>query len=89
MNATQRPPKNCAGTRPKQHKHLWPPRRPRSSRWLSLGPRTLLATAIEEVEVALQYDMITAEFAAAWLADIGALAFINVEPFTNKIAISE
>jgi hypothetical protein len=49
----------------------------------------LLAIAIEEVQAALQYDMITPEFAAAWLADIGALAFVNVEPFTNNLAATE
>jgi hypothetical protein len=49
----------------------------------------LLAIEIEEVGTSLKHDMITAEGAVTWLDYIGAFDFINVEPFTNKMAVTE
>ena len=48
----------------------------------------MLALEISEVGVSLKHDMITAEGAVTWLDCIGAVPFINVEPFTNKIEVA-
>jgi len=48
----------------------------------------LLALEIDEIGVSLKHNMITAEFAMTWLGYIGALELINVEPFTNKMAVT-
>ena len=48
----------------------------------------MLALEINEVGVSLKHDMITAEGAVTWLDYIGAVEFINVEPFTNKVEVT-
>lgn len=48
----------------------------------------MLALEIQEVGVSLRYDMIDAQGAVTWLDYIGAVQFINVEPFTNKIEVA-
>ena len=46
------------------------------------------ALELEEIGIALKHNMIDAEAAVTWLDFIGALNFINVEPFTNKIEVT-
>jgi hypothetical protein len=48
----------------------------------------MLALEIAEVGTSLKHDMITAESAVTWLDYIGAVEFINVPPFTNKIEVA-
>ena len=49
----------------------------------------LLATELDEIGIALRYDMISPEGAVSWLFYSGADTFLNVEPFTNKIGLVE
>jgi hypothetical protein len=48
-----------------------------------------LALELDEIGVALSHNMISAEGAVSWIYYIGANQFVNVEPFTNKIALLE
>lgn len=47
-----------------------------------------IALELDEIGIALKHNMIDAEAAVTWLDFIGAVNFINVEPFTNKIEVS-
>ena len=47
----------------------------------------LLGLEVEEIGISLKFNMINAEGAVTWLDYIGALHFINVEPWTNKIGV--
>lgn len=48
-----------------------------------------IGVELDEIGVSLKHGMITAEGAVAWLDYIGAVQFINVEPFTNKIEVDD
>jgi hypothetical protein len=49
----------------------------------------LLAAELDEIDVSLVHNIISPEGAVSWLYYIGADQFVNVEPFTNKIALLE
>jgi hypothetical protein len=46
-----------------------------------------IVAELDEIGVSLKLGMISAEGAVTWLDYVGAVEFINVEPFTNKIEV--
>ena len=48
---------------------------------------SLIGTELDEIGISLKHGMITPECAVSWLDHAGLMNFVNVEPFTNKIAI--
>jgi hypothetical protein len=49
----------------------------------------LMSMELDEIGVSLKHGMIGPEFAGSWLDHAGLLQFVNVEPFTNKVAVAE